>query len=293
MILPLLRAMRPRQWVKNLFFVGAPMLFAQKLTDVPTVLRAAAGVGIFCLLSSAVYLWNDLVDIEKDRIHPKKRERPIASGALPIPVARVAAASFAAIGLALGLLLDPWFALCAAIYLAKDVAYSLVLKRIAYVDVLAITAGFILRVLAGALAVRVHPSPWLFLCTALVATYLGFGKRAHELQTSGSRGKEQRSVLSSYSPAVLRVALYLTGAATVAAYLAYTLAEHTRIFFHTERMVWTAPPIALAVGRYLRLVGTKGTAESPTEEMLRDPLFVANLAGWVALVVGIIYYARG
>jgi decaprenyl-phosphate phosphoribosyltransferase len=288
----LLQAIRPRQWVKNLF-VGAPVIFAQRLTDLPTVQRAAAAVGIFCLITSAVYLWNDLIDVEKDRVHPKKRNRPIASGALSIPAARACAAAFAAIGLALGFLLDPRYAEACGAYLGLNVAYSLILKKIPYLDVMVIAAGFLLRVFAGALAVRVHPSPWLLLCTGLLAAFTGFGKRAHELAAAGARGAEQRAVLSSYHPTLLRAALVVTGLATLGAYAAYTLAEHTRLFFHTTRMWWTIPPIAVGMGRYLTLVTGRPNAESPTEEMLRDPLFVATLAVWVAGVVGIIYYGQG
>jgi decaprenyl-phosphate phosphoribosyltransferase len=292
MLRPLVRAVRPRQWVKNLF-VGAPLLFGQRLTDGPTALRAAAAVAIFCVVSSAVYLWNDLIDVEKDRAHPRKRERPIASGALPIEVARGCAGALAALGLALGFTLEWRYACAVAGYLGLNIAYTLWLKRIAFVDVLVIAAGFLLRVLSGALAIHVHASRWLLLCTALLACFLGFGKRAHELNTSGGRGAEQRSVLSSYHPSLLQVALYLSGLTTIVAYTGYTMAEHTRAFFHTDRMVWTVPAIAVGVGRYLMLVSSRPKAESPTEEMLRDPLFLANLVVWVAAVVAIIYHARG
>jgi len=291
MILALLRAVRPRQWVKNVF-VGAPVLFAHKLTDGKAAERAACAVAIFCLLSSAVYLWNDLVDVEKDRAHPKKRARPIASGALPVPVARMAAIGFAMAGLGCAFALDRWFAVAAGGYLVLNVAYSLALKKVAYLDVLVIAAGFLLRVIAGALAVRVVASPWLLVCTGLLASFLGFGKRAHELATSGERGAEQRAALSAYRLSRLRFALWITGISTVAAYFLYTVAEHTRTFFHTERMVWTAPCIAVGITRYLFFVGSRGKTESPTEEMLRDPLFMLNLVVYAALVVGIIYASR-
>ncbi|MSP59126.1 MAG: decaprenyl-phosphate phosphoribosyltransferase [Myxococcales bacterium] len=292
MLLALLQAVRPRQWVKNLF-VGAPVLFAKALTDGRAATRAAAAVAIFCLIASAVYLWNDLVDVEKDRAHPRKKNRPIASGALSMDAAKGFAAAFATVGLALGFALDWRFAAVCALYLAQSFAYSLVLKRIPYVDVMVIASGFLLRVYAGALAVGVHASPWLLLCTGLLACFLGFGKRAHELSTAGARGVEQRAVLTAYHPTLLRIALYATGAATTLAYLAYTLDEHTRTFFHTTRMVWTVPAIAIGVTRYLMLVAGRPKAESPTEEMLRDPLFLANLAVWVAAVLAIIYLAHG
>ncbi|HEX2571157.1 MAG TPA: decaprenyl-phosphate phosphoribosyltransferase [Polyangia bacterium] len=289
--LALLVALRPQQWVKNLF-VGAPLLFAKSLFAPGEARRAAAAVGIFCLIASAVYLWNDLVDLEKDRVHPRKRRRPIAAGELPVPMARVLAASLASFGLAFAWVLAGSFALAAGGYLMLNVAYSLRLKRVPYLDVLAIASGFLLRVVAGALAIEVHASPYLLLCTALLACFVGFGKRAHELASAGERGAAQRSVLALYRPGHLRVALYLTGAATVVAYVAYTLSEHTRTFFHTTKMVWTVPAIIFGMGRFLVLVSQRPRAESPTEELLRDPLFMANLGLWVAAVIGIIYFAH-
>ncbi len=291
MILPFLRAIRPHQWVKNLF-VAAPVLFGQRLTDPTAVVHAAAAVALFCLISSAIYLFNDLIDVEQDRLHPRKCHRPIAAGELSEAAARLGAGLLAAAGLALGLGLGLGFFAAAAGYFALNITYSLALKRIAYLDVLAIAAGFLLRVAAGAYAVQVPASPWLFLCTGFLACFLGFGKRTHELSAFGARGVAQREVLASYSAALLRGALFVSGGATFMAYLAYTTAPHTRNFFRTDRMLWTAPLIALGLVRFGHLVA-RSTAESPTEEMLRDPLFLANLAAWVVAVVVFIYVAPG
>ena len=279
--------MRPRQWIKNLF-VAAPLVFGKSLRDLGRLERAAAAVGIFCVIASAVYLWNDIIDVDKDRAHPRKRRRPIAAGRLSIPLARAAAAVLAALGLSLAYVLDPGVAAMAALYLALNFAYTLRLKHIPYLDVLIIASGFLIRVGAGGLAVQVHLSGWLLLCTGLLAAFNGFGKRAHELATSGSG---TRKVLAGYHPERLRALLLLTGAATVLAYLLYTLSDHTRAYFHTDRMVYTVPSIALGVGRFLQLVSGRPRAESPTEEMLRDPLFVANLLVWGLAVLAIIYSA--
>ncbi len=290
MIGPLLRTMRPRHWAKNLA-VGTPVLFAQKLTDGQAALRAAAAVGVFCLLSSAVYLWNDVVDREKDRAHPKKRLRPIAAGKLSVRAALVAAVVLATIGLGLAIRLGLGFFAAAAAYAVLNVFYSSVLKRIAYLDVVVIAVGFLLRVTAGALAVRVVASPWLLVCTGLGACFLGFGKRAHEagLQTSNEARPSLAAYRASRSP--LRLALWGTGLATVGAYLAYTLAEHTRTFFHTNHMVWTSPLVLIGLARFATLVDRPG-AESPTDEMLRDPVAIATFVAWAAAVVGIIYWSR-
>ncbi len=284
----LVEACRPRQWVKNLF-VAAPLVFAKRLTDPHTSLRALAAVALFCALSSSVYLWNDLVDVDKDRAHPIKRNRPIASGRLPIATAKIAAATLATLGLALAWLLDWRFGCCALAYLGKDVAYSLKLKHIVYVDVLAIAAGFLLRVAGGAVAVDVDASTYLFLCTGLLASYLGFGKRAHELAVAGERASAQRAVLESYRADILRGCLYATGVATFACYVLYTRSEHTVRFFGTTRMLWTAPFAAFGLIRFFALVQTpKG--ESPTEEILKDAPFMLNLLTWAAAITLIIYF---
>lgn len=284
----LFEAARPRQWIKNLF-VAAPLVFAKHLADPRGVLRALGAVAIFCAVSSAVYLWNDLIDVEKDRAHPRKRHRPIAEGRLSITSARAASATLAAGGLALAFALDPRFAVAVAAYLTLNVAYSLWLKRVVYLDVMCISAGFLLRVLAGGYATDVRVSKWLFLCTGLLACFLGFGKRAHELASGGTRAVEQRAVLRSYRAGVLRWALILTGLATFTAYVMYTRAEHTIDFFGTTRLVWTAPFAALGLGRFLWLVSADPSGDSPTEEMLKDVPFVVNFLVWAAAIVAIIY----
>lgn len=288
MLWALLEACRPRQWVKNVFVAG-PLVFARRLGDPHTTLRMLAAVALFCALSSAVYLLNDVVDVEKDRAHPTKRNRPIAAGRLPIGTARLAAALLATFALGAGVALDPFFALCALIYLVQNVAYSLALKHVVYVDVVCIAAGFLLRVAAGAFAVGVVASPYLFLCMGLLATYLGFGKRAHELAAAGERAATQRAVLRSYNPAVLRAALWVSAVATFAAYVMYTRAPHTVRFFGTTRMLWTAPLVATALFRFYMLVQSP-RGESPTEEILKDPPFVINILLWAAAVMLIIYY---
>jgi 4-hydroxybenzoate polyprenyltransferase len=287
MVLALVEACRPRQWVKNLF-VAVPLVFAKRLGDPHTALRALAAVALFSALSSAVYLWNDVVDVDKDRAHPIKRNRPIASGRLSLGAARVAAATLASGALAIGLVLDWRFAACALVYLVQNVAYSLVLKRIVYVDVLCIAAGFLLRVAAGAFAVAVEASPFLFVCTGLLATYLGFGKRAHELAVAGERAATQRAVLQSYDPVALRAALWATAAATFVCYVLYTRAEHTVRFFGTTRMLWTAPFAAIGLYRFYMLVQSP-RGDSPTEEILKDGPFVLNFLVWAAAITLIIY----
>jgi decaprenyl-phosphate phosphoribosyltransferase len=288
-MLALLQTARPKQWVKNLFVV-APLVFAKHLDDLPLALRAAAAFAIFCALSSAVYLWNDIVDVEKDRAHPTKKNRPIPSGRLSIQAASIAAGALAVSALALATLLRPGFALAAAGYLLLNLAYSLILKHIVYLDVLSIAAGFLLRVIGGALAVDVWTSPYLLVCTGLLACFLGFGKRAHELAQGGAKASSQRAVLRSYRADVLKWALYLTGAATFAAYALYTRAEHTVSFFGTTRMIFTAPCAAFGLVRFQWLVRHSERGDSPTDAMLKDIPFMINILAYGVAVTLIIYF---
>ncbi|HEY7957419.1 MAG TPA: decaprenyl-phosphate phosphoribosyltransferase [Polyangia bacterium] len=286
----ILQTARPKQWVKNLFFVAAPLVFSKHLGDPHEALRAAFAVALFCALSSAVYLLNDVVDLEKDRVHPTKCKRPIAAGRLSVRAAKVAAAILGPGSIALGLTLGLDFALVAAGYLVLNIAYSLVLKQHVYVDVLSIATGFLLRVVGGALAIGVSTSPYLLVCTVLIACFLGFGKRAHELAAAGLRAGRQRKVLERYRPELLRAALWATGLATLVSYILYTRAAHTLAFFHTERMVFTAPFAAFGLARFGQLVTRSDSADSPTDAMLRDWPFLLNIALWAVAIVLIIYF---
>jgi len=289
MLWSILKAVRPHQWVKNLF-VAAPVVFAKRLGDPSSGLRAAAAFGAFCLLTSAVYLVNDLVDLEKDRAHPTKRHRPIASGKLKPEVARVLAALFALAAVGSGLALGVPFALTAVGYLALNAAYSLRLKRIAFVDVACISVGFLLRVLAGALAIGVPASRWLLLCTLLLSALLGFGKRAHELRIGGEGGHKHREVLSDYDPDVLKWLLIALGVVTPAAYLMYTRTAGAMVFGNGW-LVLTVPFAAFGIYRFVRIVNRTDTADSPTDSMLHDPAFVVNLVLYAAAVIAIVIAA--
>jgi 4-hydroxybenzoate polyprenyltransferase len=290
MFAALLRTMRPHQWVKN-FFVLTPLLFAQRLFDYTAGLRTLAGFWAFCLTASAVYVVNDLLDREADRAHPVKRNRPIASGQLPITAAWSAAAVIGAAALGLSLRLGLVFAGTVAAYLVLNLAYGLWLKRVPYLDVFCIAAGFELRVLAGASAAQVPASGYLLAVTFLLALFLALGKRMHELN-QGVQALKQRSVLRSYSKSAVAALLYASAGATVATYVAYTLDAHTRSFFQTDYLVFTSPFALLGILRFLKLVHDRPDAESPTEEMLRDVPFLTNLAFWTISIFIAIYSTR-
>jgi decaprenyl-phosphate phosphoribosyltransferase len=281
--------MRPHQWVKNLFVI-APLVFAKGLLDAPMVLRTAAAFLLFSLAASSIYVLNDLADVEADRLHPKKRSRPIASGRVPVSFARGAMVVLVATALVGGYLIAPSLAVVLASYVTLNIAYTFRLKQIAYVDVLCITAGFELRVLAGTYAAGVTPTTYLLVVTFLLATFLGLGKRMHELK-QGARATAQRPVLSAYDERTLRAFLILFGAATVCTYFAYSVDAHTRSFFGTDYLAVTTPFTLFGVLRFLRLVQHRPDSESPTEEMLRDRPFLANLGLFGAVVVLLIYFA--
>lgn len=288
MIFALLKSSRPHQWIKN-FFVAAPLVFARKIDDPSSVFHTVIVAIGFCLISSAVYIWNDIVDVEKDRNHPLKRFRPIASGKLSIKRAQWAAATFATIGILLTVSRGAIPAGIAAAYLLQNLAYSLQLKHVPFVDVASIATGFLLRVVAGAAAIPVAPSFWLLACTALLASLLGFGKRAHELRIAGQRGGTQRRVLERYDPRILRTLIRSLAGLTILVYAGYTQSEHAISSFGTRRLILTLPFVIFGVYRFIGMTQTKIDSESPTDSMLRDVPFLINLLGYAVAVIAILY----
>lgn len=288
-VLGIVRTVRPHQWVKNVF-VLAPVVFAREMFIEERVLRSVGAFGVFCLLAGAVYTMNDLADKDADARHPIKSARPIASGQLPESWARTIAVLLVVVSLA-GALVGPWeFAATAAAYFALNVAYSMGLKRVAYLDVVVIATGFVLRVLAGGFATHTVVSGYLLSCTALLALFLGLGKRLHELRgATREASSRQRSALTGYSVQGVARAMRITGIATVSCYVAYTFDSRTVAFFGSEKLWWTAVFVGLGVLRFLHLVVERPRAESPTQEMLRDGPFVGILCAWLGVVLWIVY----
>lgn len=291
MVLALLRTLRPHQWVKN-GFVLAPLVFSRHLLDASYAVRGGLAFLAFCLLSGAVYAFNDVRDVDADRAHPIKRNRPVAAGTLSERAALIASGVLAAIGLGLAYALDWRAGLAATAYLGQNLGYSLSLKHVAFVDVVLIASGFLLRVLAGAYAIRVPASPWLLICTTLFALFLALGKRAHELAAAGRSGRdvgETRAALAGYRLPHIRLAMLVLAALTAGAYVLYTIAPATVAFFGTDRLVWTAPLPALGIARFLQLALWRPREDSPTEAMLRDPVSLAIVAAWAGVVIFIVY----
>jgi 4-hydroxybenzoate polyprenyltransferase len=283
----LVTSLRPRQWVKNLF-VFAGLIFGHKLfTD--AVWAALAAFAVFCALSGAVYLLNDVADRERDRRHPQKRHRPIASGRLA-PTTAVAAAVGLMVGaLAASLVVSIGLGLAALAYVALLTAYSAWLKHLVIVDVLVVAGGFTLRAVGGALAVDVGISGWLLICTTLSALFLALGKRRHEYLTLDGEARRHRPILAEYSPALLDQMIAVVTASTVTAYALYTMSPETVAKFHTHLLPATLPFVLYGIFRYLYLLYRRQLGGNPSELFLSDPALLVNTALWILAVLVIIY----
>ncbi len=283
--------LRPHQWVKNLF-VLAPLVFSKHLLEQAFLVRSALAVAAFCALSGAVYAFNDIKDVEADRVHPTKRHRPIAAGQLSERAALILAGALAASALLTCVLLSWQTGAWAAAYLTVNLSYSLWLKHVAFVDVALIASGFIARVGAGGAAIAVTPSRWLLVCTGLLATYLAMGKRAHELSAAARDGRDAtttRAALAGYRPSWLRLGMFVLGVATATAYVLYTIAPHTIEFFGTRDLPWSAPFCGFGLARFAWLTLVRPGRHSPTDAMLRDPLFLLNLGAWAVVILMLVY----
>jgi 4-hydroxybenzoate polyprenyltransferase len=282
--------MRPAQWAKNLTIL-APLLFAQQLF-VPLALgRALAVFVLFCLLSSAVYLFNDFLDYEQDRVHPEKRHRPLAAGHLTRGTVVGTAGVLLVFVFSGALLFGRSVLLILVGYWLLNLLYSLWLKHQVILDVFSIAAGFVLRVVGGAVAVQVEISHWLLICTTLLALFLGFCKRRHEVLSLGAEADQHRQVLTEYNPRFLDMMIGIVTAATVMSYALYTVSEETVRKFHTEGMLTTLPFVLYGIFRYLYLVYHKELGGDPTQQILTDIPLILNLGLWT-LTVGIILYWR-
>ena len=283
----LIREMRPKQWTKNLLlYAGA--LFSRRLLDPQAFGRATLAFLLFCALSSAVYILNDWVDLEQDRRHPRKRHRPLASGALPLPVAVAALVLLLLIGVGGSFLwLGTPFGLLALLYLAVMVAYSFWLKHIVILDVFTIAAGFVLRAFAGAVAIPVVISPWLFICTLLLALFLGLGKRRHELLLLEEAAGEHRPILLEYTPQLLDEMMGVVTASVVIAYSLYTFSAENLPKNHA--MMFTIPFVLYGIFRYLYLVHRRNEGGSPEELLLGDWPLLLDVVLWGLTSMAILY----
>jgi 4-hydroxybenzoate polyprenyltransferase len=293
----LFRAMRPKQWTKNgLVFV--PLVFSanqywspRSSSDVVHVVALTlAAFGLFCLLSSVVYLVNDLADLEKDRLHPVKRNRPLAAGHLRPGVARAAAIVILFGALPCAFALRPSFGLVAALYFGVTVLYTFVLKHVLLLDVFAIAAGFLLRTVAGAEVIGAPISPWLYVCTTLGSLFLGFAKRRNELLLLQGDAGKHRAILTEYTPQLLDQILAVITSSTVMAYSLYTFTAENLPKNHA--MMLTIPFVLFGIFRYLYLIYVKNIGGSPEDALLQDRPLLAAVVLWLVSAAAVLIIFR-
>ena len=289
---PVVRLLRPEQWLKN-FFIFAPLIFSKHLFNEAYVWTSLLSFVVFCLLSSTVYIFNDIADREADRLHPSKRNRPIAAGTISIRQA---------VGMAIGLLvvigflvmhLNARFLFIAGVYVVLNLGYSFFLKRVILVDVFIVAAGFMLRVLAGAFAINVEVSEWLVLCTLFVSLFLAISKRRGELLlVRNTENYQGRIALREYDIEFLDQIMTIAASGMAISYALYTVAERTIIVFGTSNLIFTTVFVLFGIFRYLYLVRARKTEDNPTHMLTTDPVTLLNAAAWFAACVIIIYISE-
>jgi 4-hydroxybenzoate polyprenyltransferase len=289
-LLSVLKQLRPKQWSKNVI-VFAGLVFARQLNNVEAVMLATAAFVIFCLLSSLVYVINDMLDVEADRRHPKKRFRPLAAGEITMGQARLLVGVLFLATLPAAFLLNVQFGLVASLYFVANLAYSLRLKHVVIVDVFLIAAGFVLRAIAGAVVIGVSISPWFLLCTTLAALFLALTKRRHELSLLSNGAIGHRRILEEYSIPLLEEMVAVVTSSTVMAYSLYTFFAPNLPSNHA--MMWTIPFVLYAIFRYLYLVYKKDLTGSPEEALLRDVPLLSCIVIWGLTSIAILYFPWG
>jgi 4-hydroxybenzoate polyprenyltransferase len=280
--------MRPYQWLKNSFvFVG--IFFDHAWDNIPIVIQVVAMAISFSLLSSAVYILNDLIDRESDRNHPTKQRRPLAAGIVSVKVAIGLAAVLVIISLGLGLWVSQAALLILLGYVIMNLAYSFKLKHVVLLDVFIIAAGFLLRILAGTAGVGIPPSRWLVLCSLMLTLFLGFAKRRAEIMTLHKGGTEHRRVLAHYSPILLDKMITVTAACVLMSYGLYAMSPETIRIHHTENLIYTLPLVTYAIFRYIFLLHHRGKGGEPSRDLMRDPHILLSAMSWAALTFWLIY----
>lgn len=284
----LLVSLRPHQWTKNLLVFGG-LIFSRSLFDLPAVVISLEAFVAFCLASSGVYLVNDLRDRAHDRLHPVKRFRPLASGALHSAVAGFALVLLFVSAFAIALAIRRSFAAVLAAYVVLNFGYSLGLKRVVILDVMLLATGFVLRAVGGAVAIGVTASPWLFLCTLILAVYVGLGKRRHELTLLQSEAHAHRPSLEGYSEQLLDLMMAISGGAAILAYALYTMADATVARFGGSQLILTVPFVLFGVFRYLVLVLKRQKDGDPATLLLTDLPSLVNVVLWTGLTCLLVY----
>ncbi len=288
MVKLLFTAMRPHQWIKNLF-VFAALIFAKKMIYPGKVIIVTIGFIMFCFVSSSIYMINDILDFNEDKKHPVKRNRPIASGKLSKSAAIVAAVFLALVSFSGAFYLNYYFGIILSLYFLMNIAYSLSLKHKVVIDVIVIALGFVLRVLGGAAVIEVSTSTWLILCTLFASLFFGFCKRRHELVFMESSATGHRKVLEEYSPAFLDQMISVVSALTIMSYALYTVSSETIAKFGTGNLIYTVPFVIYGIFRYFYLVYKKELGGNPTRIILKDKSIITVVFFWMVTCCYIIY----
>ena len=285
----LFQAMRPKQWTKNVLLFGG-IAFSKHLFEADLFARSFLGFLVFCVLSGFVYVANDVTDIEEDKKHPKKRYRPIASGALSPSFAIPAASVLAAIALVVAFWLSTGFGIVSALYLVVMMVYSYSLKHIVLLDIMTISAGFVIRALAGAIVINVEFSSWLIACTIFLSLFLAIAKRRHELVSLGDNAAAHRFILKEYTPQLLDQMISIVTAATLMAYSLYTVSPEIAKKFGTRYLFITIPFVLYGLFRYLYIVYRKEMGGSPAQILLEDTPLIVDILLWIVCILTLVYW---
>ncbi len=283
---------RPKQWVKNLF-VFAPILFAGKLLDLHLLVVNLLAFAAFCCVSSSVYVLNDIIDVESDRVHKKKRYRPIAAGYVTVRQAKALFVFLLVLTAVLSSMLPVLFLITISAYLVNNLFYSFKIKNVVLLDVFSISIGFILRVIAGAVAIDVSVSSWMIITTIFISLFLGISKRRAELSGPNQDNLEkQRKVLSDYDVVFVDQLNTIAATGTIISYALYTVSEKAISAFHSDKLIYTTPFVLYGIFRYLYLLHQKNLGESPTQIVTKDIPIIINSLFWLITCAVIIYKAK-
>jgi len=290
-LVELFKSIRPQQWLKNLF-IFAPLIFSENIFNRSMFLQSLLAFAVFCLLSGALYILNDLKDIEEDRLHPIKSKRPVAAGELKKRQAIAAFVILSFISLLFASLVNEEFLWVCLVYYFLQIAYSFALKHVVILDVFIVASGFFLRVIAGAVAIQVQISPWLLICTTLLALFLALSKRRHEILLLDEEAVNHRPILKEYSPYLLDQMISVVTASTVIAYCLYTISGETIEKFGTNKLILTIPFVLYGIFRYLYLIHQKAEGGTPETLILKDRPLLFDIFLWIISAALIIYFGR-
>ena len=287
-ILEIVKSLRVQQWIMN-FFVFAPLIFSQNVFNLPLLIKSSLAFVLFCLLSGAAYILNDIQDLEEDKIHPVKSKRPLVSGKVKKNHAIIACVFLVLFGLIGAYLLNVHFFIALLIYFILQIAYSGWLKHVVIIDVFLIATGYLIRVIAGGLAIEIQLSPWLFICTILIALFLALSKRRHELVLLDKNAEIHRAILKEYTPQLLDQMISVVTASTVISYCLYTVSSETVAKFGTKNLLFTVPFVLYGIFRYLYLVHQKDEGGSPEALIIKDKPLLVDLFLWISTAMLILY----